>query len=414
MINIEGIKRIVKKGKMKLMAMSLASTILLTGCVGAKDSIMLRGEELGYGLSKVDTTLYDENINLYTITKHDMQSHGEMYYINKYCTIKEFGNIVGEVNITWEDIKTTINTISIDDKYKTILLEGVNNLEKELPNVDLEVLNYNLKNLKIIDISNDDNFQNGYEIVGEFDSITHTVYMNYNDCSLKRTLYHEILGHGLIDGYSEMNGGIRAGLSSFYTSLSQNFNLDDLYQNQIQVGTIFDEAAAEMIDVIASGSKEETYYQVFLTELQLFLISTDTSLTELINKGTNNLLRKMKSNGYKNPVDLIINLEYRKRLLLDGEYFILDDYLITDLLSDYLIEILNNMKKKGKNNQELIEIGNSYIDSISQWFNPTIIDNEYGATWNNDIIGEFVSFNQMKNVIDNTYGEYKLKYYTSK
>jgi len=413
MINLESIKRIIKKGKMVLIPFGMIGATILTGCsINNSDSKITRAHKLGYEISSVDDSLHEFDGSLYKVEEFDAcSSSGEYYHATKYDTIKKFGSIVGEENVTWNDIKETIKSRDFKDNYKDILLEGVNNLEKKLPNINLEVLNYNLKNINFENrIEKDENLSEEYTIGGLFDSISHSIYINDSD-DLRYTLYHEVLGHALTGAYTDLNGGAKTSFSDFYTVLyNSNFETSDITSNAIELGLVFDEATAEIIAVLASGEKIYSIkngvdgpYDIYIAALQLILTSTNTSFTDFVNNGTESILKKMKNAGCESPINYLMDLENRKQLYQMGDYFCSEEDLLSDQFTYYLLQILIDKYNKGMSVDEVVNFGYKCVDSINDYVIPTTFDGEYGVSWSNNLISEFIGYDQIKYQIENAF-----------
>ena len=87
-INIEGLKRILKKGKMVLIPLALSSAIICTGCsTTSEDSLIKKGREHGVEMYMVDNSLFTYDELLYRMDKFDtISDYGKPFHIEKNCT----------------------------------------------------------------------------------------------------------------------------------------------------------------------------------------------------------------------------------------------------------------------------------------------------------------------------------------
>ena len=324
MINIEGIKRIIKKGKMVLIPFSIIGATILSGCsTKQEDRVLKSAKQLNLDISVVDNNLYDyEDNNVYNVNRYSTYSAlNNLYNISDKLTIEEFGEYIGETNITWEDIKNTIRESSFDDRVKKVLLKGADNLEVKLPDVNLSALNYNLKNIKVVNDDECNLFSNeNFVINGMFEEFDKVVYLSdelYESDSFEAVLLHEVFGHGIQNAYCDEKYCSTS--KTIFLSENTNLTYDYMSENMFDVGHSLDEAVAEMISVLASGKKlyerfeeVDTPYDVYIEQLQLYLKTTDTSLTDYINNGLYHLLNKMKDAGCEYPLNYIVDFDMRK------------------------------------------------------------------------------------------------------
>ncbi len=419
-INIEGIKRILKKGTMVLIPLALASTMVLSGCSTEprEDKLIKEGEKQGIVISKVDNDLFTYDELLYRFDKFDIESDfGEHVHVERICNPEEFGKIVGEENISWDDIKVTIKNKKFDKEMEDILLGGVDNLKEKLPDVNLSILNYNIKNLKIIysydEVGKEeaDNYYGDfYEIAGQFEDIGDIMYLNpkiKNDKKRYRdSLIHELLGHGLTLGYTELEGGVRSTLSNIYANTDKsNKDFESLRMNCHKIGGTVEEAVAAMITVLATGEKmyevnreNDGPYDMYILELQLLLSSTNTSLSELINNGLDSFINKMHKMGCPVPIDYLYEFDQRKDIYLSG-YECDENNMLENVLYKYLMEMcLNN--KEISNVEEMKQYSHSCLDSINKYIKLDTYEGEKYVSWTNDSICEMVYIDSLKQDID--------------
>lgn len=426
-INIEGIKRILKKGKMLLVPIALVGVLSFTGCGTSnstkKDKLIEKARKYGIEMTQVDNNLFSFDDKLYRFDKFSsVSAFGEEYEIKKYCTPEEFEKIVGEENVSWNDIRETIKNRNFEKEMEKVLLDGVNNLEKKIPNVNLSVLNYNLKNLTLVD-SNGDNFimDESLTIKGQFDCVSCSMYLSSdikkNSKEYRDVITHEILGHGFTIAHTELNGGADCCNLRYYANTSKSNNdLDSLINNYNQVGMFLDEGVAEMLKVLATGEKitevnreNDGPYDVYMFELQLILSTTNTSLTEFINNGVEYTINKMYESGCPYPIDYLYNLE-NKAISYLNNYTFDENNMLEDIVVYYLATIVLN--KEEQTPEELKKYAYDSIDAINTYIKPDIYDGEKYISWTNSSVCEMISLDSLKSRIDEVIDQkqYMLKF----
>ena len=135
--------------KRRIAPFLISSTMLgnLVGCGKKTDEVLIK-EPLHlsdtkniYEIVNNDAEYFESlEVNDYTLILY-----GEKDY-SKHCMPNEFKNYVKEENITYDDIRNTLNSnVNITDDIKTILLNGIDNLEKNGVKLNLDLLKHNLK-----------------------------------------------------------------------------------------------------------------------------------------------------------------------------------------------------------------------------------------------------------------------------
>lgn len=377
------------KNKNKLLQISLLEILLLTGC--SSNGIEKKVEQQSMSISECNDEMYNyPGEKIYQLDKSLIENDKNLPYYTQTCTVREFGQYTNESNITWEDIKKTINQINIDEHIKKILLEGITNIQNHNLNINLELLNYNLKGLSI-------DYCDNISENAQFDCITRTVKINknrVNDDNFKRIIIHEILGHGLTMGYIKENGGVLCVPSKIYFHL-KNQN-QDLHKSYFSFANTIMEAEAEMITVLATNTRisndSSQYYDIFVDELQLILATTNTKLSDLINNGIDFLVAKMKEMGCDYPINYIIKYDTKKWYYESDMDFCKNVGYITDYKIEYLIQISDKMKQTGYDESYIIEFIDTCIDSSENYI---VMDNN-GISWQNSTTYEFVNFDEIK------------------
>lgn len=322
------------------------------------------------------------------------------YKYSKIMTPKEFSEYVGENNVTWKDIiKTLEDNKDIPEKEKNILLKGIKNLKYnkiDKINFDLGVLNYNLKNIKIIY----ETLKDGSKLeVARFIADKHAVYVN--EKLLKRThsinpkyysdiLVHEILGHASNMAYLDKDGGIFCSTHFMGCLLSDN----KLYGYNI-FGQSLDEAVAEYIRVNALGKKLDSNDSQYLPFLYFLIIACNIvgiSIDDYIDNGLEYLLNKLKE---KNLYDGISCIE-----LLDSKFanIFLNGIDFTGCsLEDLILPLLYNVAYQNyKNGMDMKNNLDSIVYTLDKYYGYIIpINDKVYIGVNNETL-QSLSFEKLK------------------
>lgn len=406
-INIKGIRRILKKGKIILIPILVTTSITLTGCSNSYNSFSSSKENgliLEYsneGLKKGDKYIYYVNGISDEFIKNSsyIDNDNEFTSYSKFCAPIEFGKYVGEENVTWNDIRNTLNSINIDLNIKKILLKGINNLEEKNFNMCLEVLNYNLKRLTI------EFGDYGETLLGRFDAYTGVAIFNNSlvgTDTFEKTIMHEILGHGMTMAYTLKDGGVLCLPSIHYFTVNKDkTKLENFYSN----GESLKEALAELIAVKASGKKtapSESHYVVYLQELELFLKSTGVEDYEFASNGIKYLIDKMKESGVEDAFDYIDDFDTRMNLFETNQNFYTLCGDIDTLEVYYLLSVTDKKIKNGASEEYIMDFVDDCINSSKSVINLENTDEYNGIVWKNNVEAELINYDWIKDTTLNS------------
>ncbi len=402
-ININKIKKLLKKGKMVLVPTVLAGSILFTGCgtktnTDTKNISIENAKEIGLELDDTEYMLSGNKthfINGSPIISSDtiaINTNIDLpYTFKKVCSVEEFGKYVGEENTTWEDINNTLDNVNIDNTIKEILRKGINNLQKNNFNMNLNVLNYNLKKLKI------EFGDYGETLKGQFQQNTGKVLVNnsiVNTEKYENIIIHEILGHGMTMAYTDKDGGITTS-PEMEIALVENDNI--VYISAL--GSAFKEAIAQIITSKACNQKytsEDTHYVVYVHYLDLLLNSLNIKEYDYASKGTKYLVDQMKKNGILDAVDYIHDIDCKMIYFesLDQFYSLTGD--LDSLEVRYLTNIILNKYPETYDQSLITTFVNNCLNSSKN----TIVCDNYegfeGIVWSNGVEGEFINYEWIK------------------
>lgn len=409
-INEKKIIEILNKGKMILkkivVPITLSGAIMLSGCSLEKKDIIKKMQDKGISTELInsgDHELY--KVNAYDIdelykfeTNETIYSEYKELDYDYFCTPSEFSDYTGEYNLTWNDIKNTINNNkNIDDEIRGIILSGVSNLEKNNFNMNLATLNYNLKKLKIeYDIHNNLD-ENNINVLAEFIPREQKVVIYYkNSNNFNRVICHEIFGHGMTLAYiPEQKVLCRNTLHSIVID-------DDKYLGSKELGNSFEEAEAELITYYSYGKKinhDDSCYTMFEYILLLLCNTNDVSIQEYADKGIEYLIEKMNNcNNIRNSVDYIEKIDYIFNGILNDEYY--GEFCSEDIITEYLYQIVEVNSNKFLDYKNLREFMKKNIYCSNKFLIP-YHDEETGlngfVVQNGDIYDSIV----LENLVDN-------------
>ena len=333
MFEIEPLIRI----KDKLVTLTVAASILITlsGCVKGIEKTTEELNKLG-----IETVIVSAENDIHKITKVNLDK--KTTYNNAdfsgfsntpfsvICTPGTFGNYIGTQNVTFEDLKTTVKSNNnIPDDIKTIINEGIDNLEIANFNMNYSALKYNLEKLRVEYVEPQEiNYVNGI-----FDTFAATAKINkeIDKTQLKEVLIHEIIGHGSTRAYDKEKE-ILCDVGSLYLSIDENGGLTDVHN----YGAFGMEGIADVITSIANNKKIKTSYTTHVYELTTLCSSVGISIEDYANYGVEYLTEKMLEQGIDNPYQVITTLD-NTALLLEQNALIQSNS--TDLIMYYYQEL---------------------------------------------------------------------------
>ena len=311
--------------------------------------------------------LLNNNLNYFLSLKGPNEDGSNIfvnYFPNSFenvCCSKEFAKSNKEENITWDDIRKTLNNNdNLDDRIKNIINSGIDNLELKKFNIDLGTLNYNLKRLKLEYIAKNDDYQY-INIMAKFEADKNTIYINPNSISnalFERMVCHEILGHATNIAYRQENGGTYC-----TTNIGIAIVEDNKLLGNVTLGKAFEEGLAEYISYLATNTKikyDDTNYATPLYLLVVMCKLANITIEEYNDNGVEYLIDKLIERNLSNLVSIIRSIDVNFLYKLDGYQGTLDH---NEALIYMLIEYSNLCKEQGKDKQQIIEILNDIIDS---------------------------------------------------
>lgn len=312
-----------------------------------------------YTLEQNDIAPYLYSVKTYDAIKAKNQPY-EMKKVKKSYDIKcvpaEFKEYIDEKDITWDDLKNTVVNSKFDEYHKQLLLRGINNLQKNNFNIDLSIINYNLKNIEIEYV---DSFEK--DVLGVFDCFEHKISLLKNIDNKKKyenVFLHEMLGHGMTDAYIEESKVLCTIDTPTYVIDENN-----KYVGYSFCGNAFTEAMAQIICLTALDKdlcqEYMSGYDLNIVELLMLCKDNNCELDEYANFGVNSLVKKMKQNKVDNPYDIIAMASYNLEVSeINKKMEITSDTLMYNYLKERVSDELEAGKTLEELNNEMIDIFN--------------------------------------------------------
>lgn len=208
---------------------------------------------------------FDDSFKEYT-TNNIINNVNPYYTYDKYIAPNEFSEITGIKNTEWDDIRTAVEKLNTTQEYKDIIYRGINNLENSNFNTNLDLLLYNLSDLKIEEV-NDTGLERTADNPAYFNPEEKSIIVNRNiECNFEAVFNHELFGHGMTTAvvYND-NKKIRC---STYTLVCTFVNGN--YTGKELIGYSYEESLAELIATKANGKKDDTVSTVYSLSMYLF------------------------------------------------------------------------------------------------------------------------------------------------
>ena len=290
---------------------------------------------------------------------------------NNFCSPEEYENLLKE-NITWNDVYDLLNTMDLDEKVKSLLLDGIHELEKKSFQIELSVFYHNLRTLKIQYVDSSVMSNIGLFFLKTGDVLLNKDYLEED--FFNESVLHEIMGHGMLRGYFLDNNGVICDVGSGYFIINENGAIE----SNGTLGYFMIEAMADIIASEASGKKlKSASHRGYLQEvyvLSLLASSLDIKMDELANKGVEYLASKMYENGIENPYSYLLAFDTRFELFLSEATFDNEDYSLEELLGDYFSELVQYKRQNGESEEKIQEWLNQVLHSYNHYIEPSHVN----------------------------------------
>ncbi len=358
----ENFDKILKNKKIKLVPLTLAIS-LLGGC-GYKEKADKMESHVMTSYTNFISEFYRKKNTLDCYFEQwgfEYEGLGENYYRIKkdcknniiYCaSLDEFKNYVDIKNPTFDDIRNLLaQNSNISGEYQEWLLEGINNLEENAPDLELVALYYNLKRISIVEKTTKEIVEKIGTSGAYFKVETGEVVINPETVS-RYTLCHEILGHGISDIEIDSNGTT---VHYMPNCKALYVNLDTAEYKGENIGLSLEEGKADLISDIATNCTSGGPYDAQAEQLRIFNEVTNTSLADFANNGVIGLINNMKKSDIDNPLIYISNvdclLEATRKINLD----IPTEYTIKHNIVEFFKDFADDKVENGTDKEEIKE-----------------------------------------------------------
>lgn len=305
-----------------------------------------------------------------------------------FDSVDEFSEYLDEKKPTYQEIENKIlQDRNIPQKYKEILIDGLENLKETMPNLNLSVLNQHLnRGLKIVEKTGKEIAeQEGKNSIASFDKLSSTIFINSKNVN-EETLLHE-LAHaitGIIMNKNEKN---------IYTGTEAIIYFKEIEDLQIY-GSGFSEGIADIIASKALGDKEiqNGSYEPISEQLEVMLNTTKMTPTDFVNKGTTIFIQKAKRMGIENVYHNINSCDMLCTALQEG-MSITTELSVKQNLYDFLMEYATKQLEQGISKEKVVKsidnaIFNTTFSNIVVFENGKTVESFEMIDLRNEIINE--------------------------
>mgnify|MGYP000530045945 FL=1 len=267
-----------------------------------------------------------------------------------FDSVEEFSKQLGKNKPTYAEIEKKIQqNSSIPDKYKTVFIEGLENLKVTMPDLNLSVLDEHLKRgLKVVEKTGKEiSEQEGPNSIAAFDKANSIIFINPENVN-EETLLHE-LAHAITGIIMQKDG------KKIYMGTEAIIYFKDTGNLQVY-GTGFAEAIADIVSKNALGDKgiEKGSYQAISEQLEVMLNVTHDSPTDLVNKGTSRFIQKAKKIGIDTIYDNISSCDMLCTALQEG-ISIQTKLSVKQNLYNFLIKYAMKQLEQGISKERIIK-----------------------------------------------------------
>ena len=343
-------------------ALAISMSTSLTGCIGTPEKTIDVLANQGITVEKEFKSIYFiSDVDVDKIGNNDLGISSSTFIdisFDETCTPEEFGEYIGSSIISWDDILITLENADMPNQLKAILYYGIDNLIASGFDMNLSVLNHNLKNIEIENV--DATTINGN--AGIFDHINSRVLLDsnldFNSPFAREVLIHEILGHGMTRAY--YNGDEKV-ICDVAKSMFLINDEGELIESGV-FGISSTEGIAEIITVMANGellSHERASYTADTFALIMLCKSVGWTVEDFANKGMESLIDEMKRIGIEDPYYMILSIDInlisaRKGIAIEPANS------VGNIINLYLEEMIILKIKEGLSKEEI----DMYIHSM--------------------------------------------------
>lgn len=376
---------IIPKVLYKGMLITLTSALLLSGCAQTGNinpvenpesntqayvlQLEEEGQKNGYHIDASDFNVPFIKSGFVEDFKNDT------YFCRNSSEFAIKAHITGEY--TYDDVRKCFEeNESIPQQFKDYIFEGLDNMEEELPCLNLTALYYNASRIKFIEVNAE---QMGSDTtLAKFNIGNQSLLYNpeISNGYEKFTIAHEVLGHGSLESTCVADGQLV--YYGFMTPIV--VEVDDNVVQDKNIGVSYTEAAANMLARIASKEEFTNIYNYAEEELRIIQKRCNLTTDELFNSRGINLYEKMYKNDIDNPISIAIQsdtllYDYRLR---DFDK-IRDNHEISNLIESLVADAYEEDYEETNSLTEVEEVmNNSIFGDELELLNPndrtTVID----------------------------------------
>ncbi len=227
-------------------------------------------------------------------------------------TAAELDDKLGEA-VGYSDVIDSINqNETIKEEYRKILIDGLNNLEKNGLNADLRILNYNIKRLVVQELprSEIEEISGSENTVAFYRMKDGTVVIpNDSDPAVAEkkqiSILHEILGHGMTETTLE-DESIR---------ISKLFIMDVTGEGDQRtiapklIAFSVSEGIADTITYYSLNGNYDVSYDAEVFQLEFLRNLLDLDLSCMIDDGATGIIKAMGEFGFEAPQIFVLNMD---------------------------------------------------------------------------------------------------------
>ena len=283
-------------------------------------------------------------------------------------------------NPTYEDVRNTIRKNErIPEKFKIKYIEFLNKMEKELPDIDLFVLNSNVERMKVSewnDLGNANGIFN-YE----------TGKIEYRRDASDFTIAHEF-GHAVLSAELKTEDGTIVLKTFKFPENKVGYNWDEGidYFYTLFHGAMVEEYAADKFAEMLSGEENEESRPYAPTDyhMEMFMAACDYAFEDFIREGATGFGIAMLQNDINYPISIMDDLDHLiSRYNIEDydaefpKYGVTINSIPVDFFEDWAKEKFD--REEDKIPERAIEIikGTAFVDGVCYMYggdDPRIVD----------------------------------------
>lgn len=296
-----------------------------------------------------------DNPKAYTaLEEYWKDSHHFNKSYDEVVSIDEFAKKMNLQGKTYDDVIEVLEkNENIDKKLKAILKKNIKNLQKSKFDINLALLYYNIKNLKVEYVENFvDEIGNEYSALGLFDEKAKTLKILKSIGAtnlLERTAVHEVLGHAATTAFDEEK---RIFVTPDRCMLGVDATTLPASVSWYNFGSAYGEGLADLITAIATGEPLEysVGYSTEAYQIQLISELYDIPLSEIANNGVEAIISKLHDNGIADPESVIAQADTE---LISRKYGDEPNYNLTTVLSNLFNARIEQLYSEGMSKEDI-------------------------------------------------------------